>query len=200
MKLTHKFEEMTPEKRPQDPYMDGTGLRFETLEHGGDERPDCFLIPRRECPPVPKSQKIVDLALSPAMILGRERIDAGIDADVANKEFRALDEVCHLINVSPAKTTCGSCHRRAPSLPSQRYLEFGSQIRKWPSLILAVAAGLTCAILARCSTTRSPCPVPHAIKCSDRCHVHSFESNGWSAYAATFSEIQVLLPHWQSNM
>jgi hypothetical protein len=180
--------------------MDGTGLRFETLEHGGDERPDCFLIPRRECPPVPKSQKIVDLALSPAMILGRERIDAGIDADVANKEFRTLDEVCHLINVSPAKTTCGSCHRRAPSLPSQRYLEFESQIRKWPSLILAVAAGLTSAILARCATTRSPCPAPHAIKCSDRCHVHSFESNGWSAYAATFSEIQVLLPHWQSNM
>jgi hypothetical protein len=33
MKLTHKFAEMTPEKRPQDPYMDGTGLRFETMEH-----------------------------------------------------------------------------------------------------------------------------------------------------------------------
>ena len=67
------------------------------------------------------------------MILGRERIDASIDADVANKEFRALDEVCHLINLSPAETTCGSCHRRAPSPPSERYLEFGSQIRKWPS-------------------------------------------------------------------
>ena len=39
MKLTHKFAEMTPEKRPQDPYMDGTGLRFETMEHGG-EYPD----------------------------------------------------------------------------------------------------------------------------------------------------------------
>jgi len=39
MKLTHKFAEMTPEKRPQDPHMDGTGLRFETLEHGG-EYPD----------------------------------------------------------------------------------------------------------------------------------------------------------------
>jgi hypothetical protein len=34
MKLTHKFAEMTPEKRPQDPNMDGTGLRFETMEHG----------------------------------------------------------------------------------------------------------------------------------------------------------------------
>jgi hypothetical protein len=120
MKLTHKFEEMTPEKRPQDPYMDGTGLRFETLEHGGDERPDCFLIPRRERPPVPKSQKIVDLALSPAMILGRERINAGIDADVTNKKLRALDKVRYLTNGSPAETTCGSCHRRAPSLPSQR--------------------------------------------------------------------------------
>jgi hypothetical protein len=75
------------------------------------------------------------------MILGRERIDASIDADVANKEFRALNEVRRLINVSPAETTCGSYHRRAPSLPSQRYLEFGSQIRKRPSLILAVAIG-----------------------------------------------------------
>jgi hypothetical protein len=39
MKLTHKFAEMTPEKRPQDPNMDGTGLRFETMEHGW-EYPD----------------------------------------------------------------------------------------------------------------------------------------------------------------
>ena len=36
MKLTHQFAEMTPEKRPQDPHMDGTGLRFETTEHGGE--------------------------------------------------------------------------------------------------------------------------------------------------------------------
>jgi len=39
MKLIHRFAEMTPEKRPQDPHMDGTGLRFETIEHGG-EYPD----------------------------------------------------------------------------------------------------------------------------------------------------------------
>lgn len=39
MRLIHRFSEMTPEKRPQDPYQDGTGLRFETLEHGG-EYPD----------------------------------------------------------------------------------------------------------------------------------------------------------------
>jgi hypothetical protein len=32
---------MTPEKRPQDPQMDGTGLRFETLDHGG-EYPDAM--------------------------------------------------------------------------------------------------------------------------------------------------------------
>jgi hypothetical protein len=72
------------------------------------------------------------LALSPATILGRERINAGIDADVANKKLRALDKVRYLINGSPAETTCGSCHRRAPSLPSQ-LLTFGSQIRKWPN-------------------------------------------------------------------
>jgi hypothetical protein len=46
---------------------------------------DCiFLIPWRDCPPTSKPQKVVDLALSPAMILGRERIDASIDADVTN--------------------------------------------------------------------------------------------------------------------
>jgi len=39
MKLTHKFAEMTPEKRPRDPHMDGTALRFETLNHGR-EYPD----------------------------------------------------------------------------------------------------------------------------------------------------------------
>jgi hypothetical protein len=27
---------MTPENRPQDPNMDGAGLRFETLDHGGE--------------------------------------------------------------------------------------------------------------------------------------------------------------------
>jgi hypothetical protein len=36
MKLTHKFAQLTPEKRPQDPSMDGTGLRFETFDHGGE--------------------------------------------------------------------------------------------------------------------------------------------------------------------
>jgi hypothetical protein len=39
MKLTHKFAQLTPGKRPQDPSMDGTGLRFETFDHGG-EYPD----------------------------------------------------------------------------------------------------------------------------------------------------------------
>jgi hypothetical protein len=39
MKLTHRFADMTPEKRPQDPHIDGIGLRFETMEHGG-EYPD----------------------------------------------------------------------------------------------------------------------------------------------------------------
>ena len=41
MKLTRRFAQLTPEKRPQDPNMDGTGLRFETMEHGG-EYPDAM--------------------------------------------------------------------------------------------------------------------------------------------------------------
>src|SRR4051794_29036052 len=37
---THFYEELTPEKRPQDDTMDGRGLTFETLEHHG-----CDLCP-----------------------------------------------------------------------------------------------------------------------------------------------------------
>jgi hypothetical protein len=36
---------------------------------------------------------IVNLALSPAMILSREGIDAGVDADVADKEIGSLHKV-----------------------------------------------------------------------------------------------------------
>lgn len=36
---THRYDTMTEDMRPQDPDMDGTGLTFETLEHGG-EYPD----------------------------------------------------------------------------------------------------------------------------------------------------------------
>jgi hypothetical protein len=49
MKLTHRFAQLTPDKRPQDPNMDGTGLRFETMEHGG-EYPDTM----------PQAIKLVD--------------------------------------------------------------------------------------------------------------------------------------------
>ncbi|KKN77937.1 hypothetical protein LCGC14_0355020 [marine sediment metagenome] len=33
---THQYEEMKEEMRPQDETMDGSGLTFETLEHGGE--------------------------------------------------------------------------------------------------------------------------------------------------------------------
>ncbi len=49
MKLTRRFAELTPEKRPQDPRMDGAGLRFEPLEHGG-EYPDTM----------PQAVKLID--------------------------------------------------------------------------------------------------------------------------------------------
>jgi hypothetical protein len=32
---SHRFERMTEEMRPQDPTMDGSTMKFETLEHGG---------------------------------------------------------------------------------------------------------------------------------------------------------------------
>ena len=68
MKLIHKFAELAPEKRPQDPRMDGTGLRFETMEHGG-EYPDTMpqaikLIDAegRSCiyVPITQNDKVVD--------------------------------------------------------------------------------------------------------------------------------------------
>jgi hypothetical protein len=90
---------------------------------------DCFLTRGRERPSISRPQKVVDLALSPAMILSRKRIDARIDADVAKKELRALDKVDHLINGSPPETTCGGCHRRAPSLPRPQHLAFTSPVR-----------------------------------------------------------------------
>jgi hypothetical protein len=67
------------------------------------------------CLPVPKPQKVVDLAFPPAMILRRERIDAGIDADVANIKLRTLDKVRDLVSGSTAEAACRGCHRRAPS-------------------------------------------------------------------------------------
>ena len=38
---THTYLEMTPDRRPQDESLAGTGWKFETLEHGG-EYPDCM--------------------------------------------------------------------------------------------------------------------------------------------------------------
>jgi hypothetical protein len=55
MKLTHRFLEMTPEKRPQDRYLDGTGLRFETMEHGGEYR-SCIYVPTTQDGKVVDSQ------------------------------------------------------------------------------------------------------------------------------------------------
>src|SRR5690242_7055293 len=36
MRIILECDELSPEQRPQDPGLDGTGLKFETLEHGGD--------------------------------------------------------------------------------------------------------------------------------------------------------------------
>ena len=49
MKLVERFRELTPEKRPQDPHRNGMGLRFETMDHGG-EYPDTM----------PQSIKLID--------------------------------------------------------------------------------------------------------------------------------------------
>jgi hypothetical protein len=55
MKLTHAYEEMAPEKRPQDPHLDGIGLRFQTLDHGC-EYPDTM----------PQAIKLINVSVAPA--------------------------------------------------------------------------------------------------------------------------------------
>jgi hypothetical protein len=35
MRVVHEYRPLPAEKRPQDPHLDGRGLRFEALEHGG---------------------------------------------------------------------------------------------------------------------------------------------------------------------
>ena len=49
---------MTPEKRPQDPLRDGTGLTFKPAEHGGkclDTMPQAIVLTDAEAVPRPTS-------------------------------------------------------------------------------------------------------------------------------------------------
>jgi hypothetical protein len=75
MKLTCRFARLSPEKRPQDPHLDGTDLRFETMEHGG-EYPDTM----------PQAIKLIDAE-------GRSCIYVPITQDgrVVDSEGHALD-------------------------------------------------------------------------------------------------------------
>jgi hypothetical protein len=42
MKLTHRFAQLTPEKRPQDPNMDGTGLGSKQWSTAGNIPTPCL--------------------------------------------------------------------------------------------------------------------------------------------------------------
>src|SRR5258705_13624904 len=53
MSSTQTFRELTYAMRPQDPRGDGTGLRFETGEHGGVTIPTT--CPRRSRGPTPRA-------------------------------------------------------------------------------------------------------------------------------------------------
>jgi hypothetical protein len=63
----------------------------------------------RECP-VPEPHQVIDLPLPPTVVLDRERIDAGIDANVADEEIGALYQVCDLIRASLAEAAFRSRH------------------------------------------------------------------------------------------
>jgi hypothetical protein len=68
MKLTCQFPLLPPDKRPQDPHLNGTGLQFETLDHGGeypDDMPQAIRLTDalgRSCLFVPVTQngRVVD--------------------------------------------------------------------------------------------------------------------------------------------
>jgi hypothetical protein len=68
VKFTSAFTLLAPDKRPQDPQMDGTGLRFETMDHGGeyaDAMPQAIKLTDaegRSCIylPVTQNGKVVD--------------------------------------------------------------------------------------------------------------------------------------------
>ena len=68
MKLMRKFPLLPPDRRPQDPNLNGAGLRLETLDHGGeypDTMPQAIRLTNqlgRTCLYVPITQngKVVD--------------------------------------------------------------------------------------------------------------------------------------------
>ena len=63
MKLVRRFKGLAPADRPQDPSFDGTTLRFEVIEHGGeydDAMPQAIKVTDtqdRSCIYVPLSQE-----------------------------------------------------------------------------------------------------------------------------------------------
>jgi hypothetical protein len=94
MKLTHNFAELTPENRPQDPYTDGTGLRFETMEHGGkypDTMPQAIKLidaEGRSCiyEPIMQNGKVVD---SQGFALDRRMNDRQAGRPICTTPIRA---------------------------------------------------------------------------------------------------------------
>jgi hypothetical protein len=126
MKLTHKFAELT-DKRPQDPHMDGTGLRFETMGHGG-EYPDTGM--HRDGPPsMFRSRKTVRWSTVWDIHWTRRMNDQDRNHDAAN----------------PTRPDHWQANRR-PAVKRGRIL-FES--------VKPAAAISTCAIWARCWNMRS---------------------------------------------
>ena len=71
MRAVHKYRPMPPEKRPQDPHLDGRGLKFETLEHGGAE-PDTMPNAIRVTDPQGRTADYVLLSVD-GKVVGNER-------------------------------------------------------------------------------------------------------------------------------
>ena len=120
MKLIHEFEEMTPEKRPQDPHMDGTGLTFTTSEHGGeypDTMPQAIVLTDaegRSCTylPVTVAGRVVD-----SKGFGLVRDEAMAKALDALRPEEAAVHPGSPTRLKPASAGAPSKTRRAQSRP-----------------------------------------------------------------------------------
>lgn len=75
MKLMRKFPLLRPDRRPQDPHLNGTGLRFETLDHGG-EYPDTM----------PQAIRLTDALGRSCLYLPTTQDGKVVDTDAASFE------------------------------------------------------------------------------------------------------------------
>ena len=76
MKLMQRFKKLARENRPQDPFLNGKGLRFETMDHGG-EYPDTM----------PQAIKLVDAGGRSCIYVPITQDDRVVDSQCFTYDF-----------------------------------------------------------------------------------------------------------------